>query len=109
MSLLEFLSEVNIKEWLRRKDKPDYKPPPPVEKTALGKPVEEHLFDEIKRLLDRAHKEPDEILKKELLAEVTNLEIRLALSYETQGYGFLAKNTQEAIQKYKNSLSAKER
>mgnify|MGYP001480175321 CR=1 FL=1 len=52
-----------------------------------------------------SHFEPDEIKKKKIRAEASNLEIQLALSYETQGYGFLATHVQASLQKYKISLS----
>ena len=107
MSFLEVLAETNIQKWLHEKEQPGYKPSASVEKTAFGKPIEGHLFDEIKHLLARAHGEEDKIKKKEILAQATNLEIRLALSYESQGYCFLARNIQNAIQKYKNSLLTK--
>jgi len=106
VTIFERIAEANIKDWLRKKEQPDYRPPTPVEKTVLGKPFEGHLFDEIKQLLYAAHHEQDDTKKKALLSEATNLEIRLALSYETQGYCFLARHVQGAIQKYKNALAS---
>jgi len=91
-----------------KKSQPDYIPEPPVDKTTLGASMEGHLFDEIKGLIKKAHLETDETKKKALQTKATNLEIQLSLSYETQGYSFLATNVQQAIQKYKNSLSTQD-
>ena len=105
MGIFDFLSEVKIQEWLKRKDMESYTPSTKIGKTTFGKPIEGHLMDDIKGLLEQSYYEKDGNKKEKILKKANNLEIQLILSYETQGHHLLAQNAQKELQKFKNMLS----
>ncbi len=56
MKLFDLLSEIKIKEWLKRKSEPGYVPPEAPDETTTGKQYESYLLDEIKSLIQKAGK-----------------------------------------------------
>ncbi|MCW9033239.1 MAG: hypothetical protein OQJ97_03395 [Rhodospirillales bacterium] len=105
MGIFDILSEAKIMDWLKRKEEPDYQPPPKVEKTELGESAESYMLGDIKALIKEAYEATDETERHKILAKANNLEIQLSASFEMAGYNLLAKRTQETIREYKKEVS----
>ncbi|MCC3860668.1 hypothetical protein [Pseudemcibacter aquimaris] len=101
MRLFDLLSEFKIKDWLKKRQDPDYIAPPSPDKTELGQPYESFLFDEIKKLIIEASEYQGEERKKRL-SKVTSLEIQLLASLEQGGYNMMATNMEKNILKLKS-------
>ncbi len=100
MGIFDFLSEIKIKDWMKRRESADYIVPEPVEKTDLGKPMETFLLDDVLALIALAGKQKMED-RKVTLKKINNLEIQLMASLEQAGYRLMAKQMEETILKAK--------
>lgn len=101
MKLFDLLSEIKIKEWLKRKSEPGYVPPESPDESVTGKQYESYLLDEIKALIQKAGKETG-VRRREIMSKSNTLEIQLLASLEQGGYNMMAAQMEKIILKYKN-------
>ncbi len=96
MKLFDLLSEIKIKEWLKRKSEPGYVPPEAPDETTIGKQYESYLLDEIKSLIQKAGKETG-VRRREIMSKSNALEIQLLASLEQGGYNMMAAQMEKVI------------